>query len=300
MKERDQSHLERVRNARHLKEAETKRPAREHELLDELRADAAPPEAEAREEVLQERAGRLLSQAQRRKSQDATTTLEERRRDHETRDLSRPRPIEHRVPEGASAAFEAGTNVSPRVATSARRGRLILVAIGLGAAALIAWLISFPGDETKVRPTDPVRAALDRGLRAQAERKTEEAITAYKSALRLDPTNKYAHYDLGLIYQRLGRSAAAEKHYREALETDPNFRRALFNLAILKTGPDPETAVTYYERIIAGYPNFAPAHLNLGALLVSLGRKQQGSNEIRLALELDPRLTNRVPAALRP
>ncbi|HJS25753.1 MAG TPA: tetratricopeptide repeat protein, partial [Actinomycetota bacterium] len=46
----------------------------------------------------------------------------------------------------------------------------------------------------------------------------------YQQLLALDPENKFAYYNLGLIDQTQGRTDAAAANYTEALTIDPGFR----------------------------------------------------------------------------
>jgi protein O-GlcNAc transferase len=142
--------------------------------------------------------------------------------------------------------------------------------------------------------------ALDRGLKAHAEGRIDEAAEAYQEVLSLDPDNKYAHYNLGLIDHLAGRSQAAEVKYRLALSYDPDFVPALFNLAILRTAESPAEAEDLYRHVIEVQPDHATAHLNLGFILISRGRQDEGQVLIDRAIELDPQLESRRPSEPSP
>ena len=90
---------------------------------------------------------------------------------------------------------------------------------------------------------------------------------------KLDPANKFAHYNLGLIAQTAGDDAKAESDYRLAIAVDPNYAPALYNLAILrdKAGAKDE-AIDLYTRATKADPKFATAFLNLGLLLFETGK----------------------------
>jgi tetratricopeptide (TPR) repeat protein len=145
------------------------------------------------------------------------------------------------------------------------------------------------------RKSDSERAteALNRGLTAHVEGRIDEAAEAYREVLSIDPDNKYAHYNLGLIDHQAGRSDAAEVKYRMALSYDPDFVPALFNLAILRTAESPAEAEDLYRHVIEVQPDHATAHLNLGFLLISLGRQDEGQALIDQAILLDPTLESR-------
>lgn len=55
-----------------------------------------------------------------------------------------------------------------------------------------------------------------------------KAISAYESALAIDPGAPNVHYHLGLIYKRQGNLSRAAALFQRALEIDPNDRDARF------------------------------------------------------------------------
>lgn len=140
--------------------------------------------------------------------------------------------------------------------------------------------------------------ALNAGLKAQTEAKTQEAVDDYKKCLAHDPANKFCRYNLGVIDQSAGRTASAEQDYRAALSIDPDFAPALFNLAIVRTEPSPTEAGNLYRHVISLEPANAAAHLNLGFVLKSMGREDEGNAELQRAVHLDPKLVSRLPAGV--
>lgn len=166
------------------------------------------------------------------------------------------------------------------------RARLAAAAVALGAIAFGC------GAESG----DPLTQALD----AHAEGDVDSAQRLYRDVLSSDPTNKFAHYNLGLIAQTNGDGASAIASYRQALAADGRFVPALFNLAILLTGSKPTEAIHLYRKVIDLQPKYAAAHLNLGFALKANGATSEGEKELRKALELDPELESRVGASPAP
>ena len=144
--------------------------------------------------------------------------------------------------------------------------------------------------------TDATKAsdALAAGLKAHAAGQLVTAAEKYHETLALDPNNKYAYFDLGVIDQSQGRAASAEGNYRTALGIDPKFTPALFNLAIIRTPTDPAEAISLYQQVIAVNPNDADAHLNLGFVLKSTGKTSEGDAELSRAVQIDPALQSRI------
>ena len=58
---------------------------------------------------------------------------------------------------------------------------------------------------------------------------TEEAVVAYRSALRLDPKDAEAHNNLGLLLEKQHLRADAARHFNEALRIRPKFEEARKN-----------------------------------------------------------------------
>jgi tetratricopeptide (TPR) repeat protein len=146
---------------------------------------------------------------------------------------------------------------------------------------------------------------LQQGLEAQAAGDLATAEDAYLQVIQLDPQNKFAYYNLGVIEQTRGELPAAESHYRTTLGLDPDFVPALFNLAILMTeAGSADEAVTLYEHLIEVTPIetaspediklVAAAHLNLGFLLIEQGHERRGQKELDEAVRLDPSLEGRI------
>jgi cytochrome c-type biogenesis protein CcmH/NrfG len=64
----------------------------------------------------------------------------------------------------------------------------------------------------------------------------DKAITAFKSALRLDPRAPHVNYNLGLIYMERQDIEQAALHFYAALETDPGDRDAELWLNRIRRG----------------------------------------------------------------
>lgn len=162
-----------------------------------------------------------------------------------------------------------------------RLALVVVLALGLAACS---------GDDERGQADE----LLQQGLQAQAAGDLNAAVDAYLQVIQLDPQNKFAYYNLGVIEQGKGELPAAEAHYRTTLGLDPDFVPALFNLAILRTDTGPEEAVTLYEHLIEVDPAHAAAHLNLGFLLIEQGREGRGQKELEEAVRLDPSLEGRI------
>ena len=138
--------------------------------------------------------------------------------------------------------------------------------------------------------------ALDRGIKAHAAGKLDEATAAYFETLAKDPMNKFAYYNLGQVAKARGRLVTAEAYYRLALEQDPKMASALLRLAAVRYELNAyQEAVDLNRRVIAIEPNNAAAHFNLALALRALGQNAEAQQEFATAQGLDPSLV-RPPA----
>ncbi|MFJ1654985.1 tetratricopeptide repeat protein [Streptomyces sp. NPDC088337] len=125
------------------------------------------------------------------------------------------------------------------------------------------------------------------------------ATRTFRRVLELDPHNKVAWYDLGVVAQQEGRAGDARKAYDEALKIDPRYASALYNKAVLLKPSDPGQAVGLLRRAIAATPRAATAHLQLGLILAQKDRDDEAEEEFGRAVAADPSLHSAVPEEFR-
>jgi tetratricopeptide (TPR) repeat protein len=136
---------------------------------------------------------------------------------------------------------------------------------------------------------------LDQALADHVAGQLEDARAKYNEVLGLEPENRFALYNLGLISHTQGDLQAAEDYYNRTLAVAPDFEAAVFNLAIVRAQlGGVEEAIALYLRTLEINPDNAGAHLNLGFLYLEEGRNKKGNQEIQKAIELDPSLAERV------
>ena len=80
----------------------------------------------------------------------------------------------------------------------------------------------------------------------------EEALAAGKLAVKYAPNNPDSHYTLGLIYEKGGQYAEAERELRAALATNPSYVDVYFTLGALYADElkDQKKAVEAFERYL--------------------------------------------------
>ena len=139
---------------------------------------------------------------------------------------------------------------------------------------------------------------LNAGLRAEVLGDYDLAEAKFRQLLKINPRNKFAHYNLGYIAQTQDRdSTEAAKEYGAALKTDPEYGPALYNLAILKTANGDEAgAIVLYKRAADANPSDENTQLNLGFLLYKTGDKAGADEAFRKAIALNPAIKWRIPS----
>ena len=130
-------------------------------------------------------------------------------------------------------------------------------------------------------------AHLTLGKLLQSAGKATEAITAFEAALAARPDFAKAAGALGAALQS-DRPGDALGPLRRAVELDPNYAAAWNNLGRAQHDlGHSEAALASYERAIAIQPAFA-MHLNLGTLLLEMGRAAEASTQLEAASRLCP------------
>ncbi|MFI7504437.1 tetratricopeptide repeat protein [Streptomyces sp. NPDC049687] len=184
---------------------------------------------------------------------------------------------------------------------------VMLTAAAAVATAVMAWAVhshaaatpESPAARPSVNPTSQAAALVQVGLLLQGSHDSEGAVRTYQQVLRLDPRNKFAWYNLGVIAHEGGRTAEARTAYEKSLKIDPTFVSALFNEAILLKPSDPDRAMGLLERVVGIEPQAASAHLHLGEIWARKNRGREAAEEFRLAMTADPSLRSEVPAPFR-
>jgi tetratricopeptide (TPR) repeat protein len=90
----------------------------------------------------------------------------------------------------------------------------------------------------------------------------DEALAAGKLAVQYAPNNPDSHYTLGLIYEKRGQYAEAEKALRAALVANPNYVDVYFTLGVLYADDlkDQKKAVEAFERYLELGGSHSRAH----------------------------------------
>ena len=119
------------------------------------------------------------------------------------------------------------------------------------------------------------------GIIASEEHDNPKAIDAFQQALKLAPDSAKTHTNLGNVYVSEKKLDLADKEFRTALRLDPKNQEANYNLGILlMTRGFPIKAIEYFERIHPANPEtrFSLVRANL--------RAKRTADALRLAATL--------------
>ena len=135
---------------------------------------------------------------------------------------------------------------------------------------------------------DFVGAHFDHGLLLQRLNRDREAVEAFDLALQLDPALAACHADKGYSLLRLGDLSDAEASLRRALRHDDRRAEVWHNLGIVLSALDrPDEAIDCYRAVLRLGPD-PSASLNLADLLEREGRLGGAEMVVREAQGHDP------------
>ena len=121
------------------------------------------------------------------------------------------------------------------------------------------------------------------------EGKTEEAITHYKTAIRLIPDYAIPHLNMGIALYKEGKTEEAISHFKTAIRLIPDYAKAHNNLGeALRTKGKREEAISHYKTAIKLKPDFALAHNNLGYTLFLELKHEEAISHYKIAIRLKP------------
>jgi arylsulfatase A-like enzyme/Flp pilus assembly protein TadD len=101
-------------------------------------------------------------------------------------------------------------------------------------------------------------------------RRFEEAVESFKKAIDLKPDDSFAVINIANCYQAMGRFDEAEKYVLDYMAKGFDDSQLFFLLGTLMVNhKEPEKAVPYFEKCLAGNPRSASAHNGLAAIYLN-------------------------------
>jgi tetratricopeptide (TPR) repeat protein len=143
-----------------------------------------------------------------------------------------------------------------------------------------------------VLPIEPqgrdVEAVFEEGLAAEQEEAWERAERLYRLAMKLDPEEAAAPFNLANIFRAQNKPVEAETLYKDAVARDPAFAEAWYNLGgLLEDQRRIPEAVRCLECAIKADPNYADAVFNLALLLQRQERLKEAVAQWQRYLDID-------------
>ena len=130
---------------------------------------------------------------------------------------------------------------------------------------------------------------MEQGHREEALPHLERALPHLVEAVRANPEDADAHYNLGRLFGILGQPDQAIAQFGETVRLRPGDAEAHFNLGIaLAAQKRLSEARGEFAAAVKLRPDYVKAHLNLGGILGSLGEYDEAVREFSEALRLDP------------
>lgn len=129
----------------------------------------------------------------------------------------------------------------------------------------------------------------DGGSRSRTRQSLRQTILALQKAIRQNPGNAMAHYNLGMAYLHLGRNLEALETLQKAANLAPELAPAHAGggVACSRLGKNLQ-ALSAFRRALLLNPEDALSHLNLGITYRRLGRHHRGRQAIIEAIRLQP------------
>ena len=116
-----------------------------------------------------------------------------------------------------------------------------------------------------------------------------ESISEFREAIRLNPDNEWAHYQLGLTLDRTDNPDAGAAEFREALSLNPNYASAHFALgSALGQKGDLDGAIIEMRAAVRLDVTNAYSHERLAQYLEKRGEQEEALSEYREAYTLEP------------
>ncbi len=168
-----------------------------------------------------------------------------------------------------------------------RRGGLA----GLALAVLFAVACAEPGSETPTPAADAAPQVPEPDLtdmEPQVKKRFRETMTAVEAK----PQSAEAWGRFGMVAHAHELWVEALAAYLQAEKLDPTDERwPYYHGDVLSVvGTDPEASAQAFRRSMALYPDYAPAHMRLGRVLLAAGQEAAAATELERALELKPDL----------
>lgn len=162
---------------------------------------------------------------------------------------------------------------------------VLVLAIGLMAGSSVAARAQAANPVTGAK----VQELLSRGLQATQVGRLRDAETAFRQALKLDPRNRDARYNLALVYYSGGDYARAETQFASVLSLDPSALDARVGLGLSQYAQRKySAAIPNLRSYVTQRPADTAALLSIARCYLALKRPAEALPYLRSAAALLP------------
>jgi tetratricopeptide (TPR) repeat protein len=122
----------------------------------------------------------------------------------------------------------------------------------------------------------------------------DEAVTAFKACIEIDPEQAVVWGNLGSTYSRMGRNEEALEAYDKAIALDPDDSAYLQNKgSVLAALGRIDEANAMYEQAAQKASATSPKdaamnYYNMGVTYINVGKNEEAANALKRAIEIDP------------
>lgn len=148
-----------------------------------------------------------------------------------------------------------------------------------------------PRESPEQKRINAARVHTELGRRYMQRGNLELALEKLTTALEFKQDYVPAHTVIAVLYQRIGRLAQAEQHYRRAVELAPDKGMVNNNLGQFLCGTGRiDQSLQYFHQAVSDpfYDTPQAAFFNAGTCLMNAGRAEDAENQLRQALALAP------------
>ncbi|MGA8314141.1 MAG: sulfatase-like hydrolase/transferase [Terriglobales bacterium] len=124
------------------------------------------------------------------------------------------------------------------------------------------------------------------GEGAAREQRWEEAAAAFQKCLQLNPNFDQAMTGLSRVLVFLGKDDEAAQWARNALKVNPANYRAWYQLGLIESKTDKNAATADYQKAVSIQGSFAPLRRDLGLLYFQQGNYAEAADQLAKAAEL--------------
>jgi tetratricopeptide (TPR) repeat protein len=195
-----------------------------------------------------------------------------------------------RVPEGGPPALGRAAEPTSGVGPLVFEARAPGPPASLGTQSALAPATKADGMDAPVDdPESEVSDLTNKGNERVSQGRIEEGIALLEQALKLNPDDEEAHFNLGYALARKGDLAGAVERYKKALELLPDYVEAHNNLGnVYRRMERYGEAIEQFNAALKLMPENASTLNNLGRALGEQGKTAEAITNFMEAVKADP------------